>query len=794
MSGSIIGGVIGAVIGGLTTESFQGAMYGWMIGSAAGGIVMPPDLGTQYGPRLSDLKFEQSQYGSPIPITYGTVALQGSVIWAKDIKEVQTETDTGGKGGPTQTTVNYSYYGSFAIALCEGPNKKVLRIWAGLDKRLIYDGVTLEGGQVRFYPGSQTQMPDPLMEADKGVGMTPAYRGIAYAVFEDFPLAKDGNRLPLLTFEVSTDQDGGTCGIDYVTVGTPPNDGRLYANPPVKLGNMGVGKFAAWNRKGALTDNAGNIYILAFDGSGQWYLKRVSWISPIQEDLLPLPGGFDHGRQSRMAYDPNANQIGIINGTAFALVDCGNFAVVATSAFPLSKTDIVFSLNEGQFRFMNEISQLFATGHAHPDDWGIPVLYGGGELIECGSHGIAAVVYLLDAPQTYLNGALLTNIEATFYDPVRDRLVALTGGGFNGLTGYYDFTTGATVIPAVGGNVTRAYVVYSPMHDRVFYSNSSGQIAVMNPANFSAESFADECVFTGGRLYYDETTPVQQNGFALQIVPLPGVRNRIAVIQNYDQSDIYAFAAGVNGKGATLADVVADLSERAGESRYDVTQLEKDIVDGYVIARQMTVQAAIQALRTVYYFDGVESQGVIRFVKRGGKFVTVIDDADLAAHDGGSEPPDPLATVRKMENELPRSVTVKYLLAATDYEQATKQTQRLIGAGGDEQTIEVPLVMSEGKAQEVAEVNLTAAWAERISYTFAISRKYSDLEPTDLVLVKRNLMRLTSIKASPNGILECSALADESDFYNRDVVTGSPSSGGSGGLVSGPGTTRLELF
>jgi hypothetical protein len=145
-----------------------------------------------------------------------------------------------------------------------------------------------------------------------------------------------------------------------------------------------------------------------------------------------------------------------------------------------------------------------------------------------------------------------------------------------------------------------------------------------------------------------------------------------------------------------------------------------------------------------------------------------------------------------MENELPRSVTTKYMLAATDYNQATKSARRLIGSSGDEQTIDVPLVLTDTKGQEVAEVNLHALWAERLSYSFTLPRRYSYLEPTDLVVVKGHLMRLTKVKATPRGVLECEALADESTYYAPHVVvTETPPNDQT---ISKPGVTLMELF
>jgi hypothetical protein len=54
-----------------------------------------------------------------------------------------------------------------------------------------------------FYPGNETQNPDPLIQGAMGATQTPAFRGLCYAVWEDFPLANFGNRIPNLRAEVS---------------------------------------------------------------------------------------------------------------------------------------------------------------------------------------------------------------------------------------------------------------------------------------------------------------------------------------------------------------------------------------------------------------------------------------------------------------------------------------------------------------------------------------------------------------------------------------------------------------
>ncbi len=122
----------------------------------------------------------------------------GNIIWATDFREqINTSKQGGGKGSaPKTTTTTYSYFASFATALCEGPIGGIGRIWA--------DGKPFEvpGAIYRVHLGTETQTPDPHIETKDGVGNAPAYRGTAYIVFEDLALERFGNRLPQLSFEV----------------------------------------------------------------------------------------------------------------------------------------------------------------------------------------------------------------------------------------------------------------------------------------------------------------------------------------------------------------------------------------------------------------------------------------------------------------------------------------------------------------------------------------------------------------------------------------------------------------
>lgn len=188
--GTAIGGPLGAAIGGLIGNSFDHAVLFKPKGSE--------------GRRLADVQVQTSSYGVQVPRLFGTMRVAGTVIWATDLKETKHKSG-GGKGRPGVTS--YSYSASFAVALSARAVRSVRRIWA--------DGNLLRGaagdfktelGAFRLHPGGEDQAVDPLIAAAEGLDRTPAYRGMAYALFEDLALADYGNRIPSLTFEVEADE------------------------------------------------------------------------------------------------------------------------------------------------------------------------------------------------------------------------------------------------------------------------------------------------------------------------------------------------------------------------------------------------------------------------------------------------------------------------------------------------------------------------------------------------------------------------------------------------------------
>ncbi len=208
--GTALGGPIGGLIGTIVGQTIDQQLMGG---------------GPRRGPRLGDLSVQTSSYGSMIPRMYGTMRVAGTVVWATDLTET-SELQGDGKSQPE--TVVYSYSASFAVALSCRQAASVRRIWA--------DGKLLRGAagdfkakcKFRFLPGSEGQKVDPLIATIEGAGTTPAYRGLALAVFEDLLLGDFGNRIPSLTFELVAD----AAGIGLGAILRDASDGAVDCDDP----------------------------------------------------------------------------------------------------------------------------------------------------------------------------------------------------------------------------------------------------------------------------------------------------------------------------------------------------------------------------------------------------------------------------------------------------------------------------------------------------------------------------------------------------------------------------------
>ncbi|MDK3072954.1 glycoside hydrolase/phage tail family protein [Sedimentitalea sp. JM2-8] len=195
-AGAAIGGSIGGSVAGLSSVVI-GRAVGATLGQAIDQRLLGQGATAVETGRVDRFRLTNAGEGNPIAQVYGRTRVGGQVIWSSDFRESSSTTDGGGKGSPsTPEVTTFSYSVSLAVAVCEGEINSIGRVWA--------DGteVSKDDLNMRVYPGSRDQPPDPTMEAVEGRGNVPAYRGTAYIVFDNLPLGKFGNRVPQFSFEV----------------------------------------------------------------------------------------------------------------------------------------------------------------------------------------------------------------------------------------------------------------------------------------------------------------------------------------------------------------------------------------------------------------------------------------------------------------------------------------------------------------------------------------------------------------------------------------------------------------
>lgn len=188
--------------------SYFGGPIGGFLGSALGSYIdsayLMPALFPRpkiEGPRIDDKSVQLASEGSPMRWAVGPLNRSaGTVIWRSDLKYVKEEKKVGSSGS-SQKFVTYQTFVDVAIHIADAerfPVNAIRKIWA--DGKLIWDGTTLSrAGSLTFYDGSQTE-PDPIYEAVRGVGHTPAFMGSAYAMIGDLSFSQNNNHIPLIEF------------------------------------------------------------------------------------------------------------------------------------------------------------------------------------------------------------------------------------------------------------------------------------------------------------------------------------------------------------------------------------------------------------------------------------------------------------------------------------------------------------------------------------------------------------------------------------------------------------------
>lgn len=768
----IVGAAIGFYIGGPT-----GAQVGWAVGTGVGSVV-DPEKGPD-GPRLDDRSIQVSTYGQPIPRIYGTQRTAGNVIWATDLLE--SEHQEGGKGGgPVYSTFSYSC--SFAVGLCAGPIDGVLRIWA--DGKLIYDSRPSNLGPQRsftatsmtLYTGTEDQLPDPTMQAAEGD--VPAYRGMAYVVFTDLQLEAYGNRIPSLSFEV-------------VQVGTfaprPPEE----TSPGQSFGLIDPETGYIWTiAQNHPVSNQSTVYV--YDPATDVLISSIAIDIPSSHLV------FDAGRRIVRA---SLNAPSIDNARDYAEISVDGLALMGyTNFLNSSSMHPGIAALYGMDWLIGSVAGVTSHYVYYPPYLSlpgfIPVVVDGTDgswtlqMFSVPEHGIAVRRGWASLVQFMQRGEHGIQVIASFS-------AAWSSGGTQHLA--YDESRGVILWTKLE-ETSYAYVIdvgSRTMTQVVFPTTFAGGIttSVYHPG-------IDRWIFmvdTATVLVHPETMAIDRSveqGFgANHLLVDPALTDRVygtATGAPNSLGHVFFFTDFLTPDLLSLATVVTAESDLVGlePSDINVVELVPVMVQGYMVASG-AVRSGIEALMLAYQFDAVESGGKVKFVLRGGDVVATLDDSDLAAHQPGNDVPSPLPLVRAEEVELPRSVSVRYNNPATDYQTGTQTAQRLTGRALADQGADLPVVLSDAQAAQVAEAMLYSAWTARMSTSFVTTLKHAALEPTDTVSVGGNSLRI--VRRTENaGLITFEAVFDSGAIYAQ--VSQGAAAAVPGQTLTSHGRTALSLL
>ncbi|MFT4013184.1 MAG: glycoside hydrolase/phage tail family protein [Paracoccus sp. (in: a-proteobacteria)] len=253
------GASVGAGFGG-TVLGLSGAVIGRAVGATLGRVIDQRLLGSgskavETG-RIDRLRIQTAGEGTPIPRVWGQMRMPGHVIWAGPL--VETRRKQGGGKGTSPSVTEISYRLSFAVSVCEGPILGVGRIWADGEE------ISPDDLGMRVYKGGAEQLPDPAIVADHGDD-APAYRGIAYIVFEDLALERWGNRVPQFSFEVTrAAMQGRGLSREVQAVAMIPGTGEYSLATTAVSYDFGLGETRVVNRNTPIsgTDFDGSMRIL----------------------------------------------------------------------------------------------------------------------------------------------------------------------------------------------------------------------------------------------------------------------------------------------------------------------------------------------------------------------------------------------------------------------------------------------------------------------------------------------------------------------------------------------------
>ncbi|MCP3899118.1 MAG: hypothetical protein GY707_05225 [Desulfobacteraceae bacterium] len=776
---SAVMGSVGASLGGMAAGTFGWSaatwgQIGWTAGVLAANYLFAPDGPhiENTGPRLDDLKVTSSAYGVDIPKVYGSYRISGNIIWALPLHETKhEERQESGKGGGGSSTTStwYTYKGTWAIALCEGPITGIKKIWFG--SVLVYNDGDYAGGLKRsntdIYLGTDSQEINWRIQSDSKASDTPAYRNVVYMVFEDIELEDYGNKLPNITAEViksgtneivreadiqlrryydNRDISGSLFygihdGYIYYSIDnyvfTSSQSGFIIYKQSLHGGYVETFEVSNTNvcENGSCTMSDTSLYISNHCSGmipGQMLVKGSDWPYNTDDRWYDFMGGtttccpesYSLDKKYVYTFDYNALH----------------------SEYAWYKDSIVYNMAHKKL-YNLKTRNYVSVSHTFGSNDGLTHLS----------------VY---NNEIYIITILETQIEVTIFDfdlNVLDHKIALRD--------FYHQYAGCCVVESDGYHIARG----SGGH---YYYHLDFELNTLQETYFNAVGSwgGGENWIKDGRLYnhYTDTNHITDK-----------------LEENYLQ--VWR-VGGLSSSTINLSSVIEDVLQDCGYSiaDYDLSEGDSTQVEGYVISKNMTGRSAIEPLLSTYDFTLIENNHKIYLKKQQSSSVLNIPEEDLGANTDSK-----IEYNVSQELDLFKKIDVRYANKNSDYQTSVQSCRRIDPNATEERIVELPLALTDSQAKKIAETQLYRNWLQRQSYSFQLPYNYKDLTTGDVITINfdgyEKDVRLTKITTTEDYIVQCNAISENYGVYDSDAE-GQSTDGNESVLLEPIGDTSFKIL
>ena len=730
-------GAVLTIVGYAVGTYFGYPQLGAIVGAAVGYMVQP-DLPTQRGPRLDDRRVQVSTYGVTAPLAYGAVRLAGNVIWSRDLEEIETETEVGGKGGPSQSQVAYTYFGTFAVLLCKNRVRGIRRIWA--DAVLIFDSTIDNAAAMNvafaWYPGTEDQLPDPTIEASLGVGNVPAYRGFAYIVFNRLPLEKFGNRLPSISVELLAD---GEWQVTEEEIGTAAT--TLYLNAVQRLDGMVVAVSEPVNgttRLSLIDPATGEVTLSAehaidLDASGTLlYWGRMLYVPPVNEVWVYQGIGFEKYSAATLAHVGSVNLSYEGWNSAVAAYEPTKRIVVAMRGSSQVGSSTILPITVGG-RVGASASGMFFVGD----------VVTGGSSVLLGINGLHQFgVFELENLTLVQEQTTTSSGNIGIWDAVHRRYVVASAQGL--------WTISDANPPVIELHVVAGMFPSSSPEGMQFISALNAYVVYSSIVGIIVATVIDADTFE--LIVQDDEASRNGISGAFMSPDRPGTA---FILGNYQPYNLTLF-------GTTVGDVVKDLCEQSGlvSADFDVSALVQPL-RGYLVSQLAPARGAIDQLANAFLFEGIEQDDVLLFRRRGGATVATLALSDCGAGvDNAAE--HPVRKARAQEADLPAKLYVTSPDPYTDHQPGTQYSERQASHAGEDDHLQLAVVMTPTESRRLADALLFDLWASRNRRTWSTTRKFARLVPSDPIMLDGERVRILN-RSDDGSVIRWEGVTDDAD-------------------------------